>query len=147
MSPNSDSGIVLLPILVLLVRPKLLGSAVQHGVHEFMAVGGAEALCERNGLVNGDPEGDLGLRGELEQANQKNCVLNRVQKLRLSVHPDRELGIERLTPAPNPLHQLAEILAVRLRHVLSVAELENQVLPRAVIELPAIQCLEGELAG
>ena len=48
---------------------------------------------------------------------------------------------------PDAFDELAEVLAVGFGHVLSVTELENEVLPGAIIELPAIQGLEGELSG
>jgi len=48
--------------------------------------------------------------------------------------------------AHHSLDERAEVVAVRARHVVGVGELLYQVLPGAVVELPAIERLQRELA-
>src|SRR5580698_2508274 len=143
MRANSDKGMGL-PVFV---RPNLFRRPVQHGIHELVAVGGAEALRERDRFVDGDAVGDVGLRGELEQADEEHSVLDRIEQLGLAVHPAGELGVEGLPGVPDAFDELPEILAVGFGHVLGVTELEDQVLPGAVIELPAVQGLKCEFSG
>ena len=94
-----------------------------------MAVRGAEALRQRDGLVDGDPEGDLRLRGELEKADEKHGVLDGVEQLWFAVHPTGELGVQRGAGVPDAFDEFAEVLAVGFGHVFGVAELEDQVAP------------------
>ena len=55
------------PAASVLVGPQLARGAIQHGVHELVAVGGAEALRERHRLVDDDAVRHIGARAELEQ--------------------------------------------------------------------------------
>src|SRR6185437_14620249 len=73
-------------------------------------------------------------------------MLDRVEERRTPIGPRRKLGIERVTRPPDAFDELAEVLPVRPRHVLGITELLDEVLPGTVVELPAIQRLQRELA-
>src|SRR6185437_15360687 len=83
---------------------------------------------------------------QLEYPDQQNGMLDGIEERGTAIGPRGEVGIERLASAPDTLDQLAEVLAIRTRHVLGVVELLNQVLPGTVVELPAVERLQGELA-
>src|SRR5207253_10528915 len=78
--------------------------------------------------------------------DEQDGVLDRIEEPRFAVGERGELGVELQACAPYALDQGAEILAVGARHVLRLAELLQQLLPRAGIELPAIQRLQRQLA-
>src|SRR6185437_7532691 len=146
MSANSVSAIAAGPIGSVLVRPQLASGAIQHGIDEFVSVRGSEAPGEGDSLVDRDAPGHFRPGGQLIEADQQCGVLDGVQMLRLSIHHAGEVRIERHPGPGDPLDQLPEILPVGARHVFRVAELLHQVLPRAVVELPPIKCLQCQLA-
>src|SRR5215467_14452356 len=135
------------PINLVLGRPQRPGGAVQHRVHELVAVGRAEALRELYGLADRRAKRNLGLELQLVESNQEHRVLDRIEEPGLAVGASGETGLELRVRAHDSLDERAEVIAVRPGHVLGVGELLHQVLPRAVVELPAIERLQGELAG
>src|SRR5207237_8060051 len=67
-------------------------------------------------------------------------------EVRWGVGEGGEACIERINRARNAREERAEIIPVGARHVLGVAELLHQVLPRTGVQLPAVQRLQRELA-
>src|SRR5579883_1973630 len=142
MRSNSDSD-----TRSMLVGPKGARRPIQHRVDVFVAVGGAETLGQSHPLVDGDAVGHVRAMSELKHPDEEDGVLDGIEERGDPIGPRREPRIERFARAPDSLDQLAEILAVRARHVLCVVEFLDEVLPRAVVELPAIQRLQRELAS
>src|SRR5215472_101381 len=157
MSSDSDSAIHypprqkrrrrLLPYRSMFGRPQRPGGAVQHRVHELVAVGRAEAPGELHGLADRGAKRNLGLELELVESDQERGVLDRIEEPGLAVGAPGEACFELRVRAHHSLDERAEVVAVRPRHVLGVGELLYQVLPGTVVQLPAIQRLQGELAG
>jgi len=127
-------------------RPQRARGAVEHGVDELVTVGRAKTPGERHRLIDRDTVGHLGPRRELVERNQQHRVLDRIEPPRLAVGETGELRIELLAGAPDSLDQCAEVLRIGAWHVIGLAELLDQVLPRRRIQLPAIQRLQGKLA-
>src|SRR6185312_11760361 len=134
MSSNSDSD-----TRSMLVGPEGARRSIQHGVDVFVAIGGAEAFRQVHRLVDGHTIGHVLPITQFKYTDQQDGVLDGIEQRGSPVEPRGELRIERLARAPDTLHELPEILRVRPRHVLSIAELLDEVLPRTVVELPAIQ--------
>src|SRR6185437_10331617 len=141
MSSNSDSD-----TRSVLVGTQSARRPIQHRVDVFVAVGGAKAFRQGHRLVDGNAIGHVLPITQLIYTDQQDGVLYGIEQRGSAVEPRGELRIERFARSPDALHQLAEIVMIRPRHVLRIAELLDEVLPGAVVELPAVQRLQCELA-
>src|SRR5262249_24770946 len=129
-----------------LVRPQRARGAVEHGVHELETIGGAEALGERHRLVDRHAVWHLRPRRKLVDRDQQHRTLNRTDPAWCTIGEGSEPRIEFLAPAPHALDQRAEVLAIGARHVLRLAEFLYEVLPWRVVQLPAVERLQCQLA-
>src|SRR6185437_13456630 len=111
-----------------LVGAECARRAIQHCVDVLETVGGGEALGQCHRLVDRNPIRHLRAMAQLEYPDQQNGMLDGIEERGTAIGPRGEVGIERLASAPDTLDQLAEVLAIRTRHVLGVVELLNQVL-------------------
>src|SRR5579872_6829005 len=130
----------------MLVGPDGARRPIQHRVDVFVAVGGAEAPRQGHRLADGDTVRHVLAMTELIDTDQQDRMLYGIEERRPAIRPRGQIRIERFPCAPDALDELAEVFAIRTRHVLGIAELLDQVLPGAVIELPAIERLHRELA-
>src|ERR1700756_817007 len=144
MSSDSDSAMYFDESV--LGRPQRARGAIQHRVHELVAVGGAEAPGELHRLADHRAKRHLGLELELVEPDEEQRVLDRIEEPRLAVAAAGEVRLELRMRAHHALDERVEVIAIRARHVLGVGELPRQLLPRAVIQLPAIERLQRELA-
>src|SRR5579863_10444950 len=145
MSWNSVSATVVLSASVLR-GPQQSCSTIEHRVDELVAVGGTEALGERHRLVDRYAIRHLLSGAELVQPDQQNGMLDGVEQARFAIAASGQPLIESLALARHPFEQRAEVLLIGARHVFRRSELLHQVLPRTVVQLPAVERLQRELA-
>src|SRR6185437_9929087 len=141
MRSNSDSA----------TRSMLVGTygarrPIQHSVDILVAVRCAEAFGQGDRFVDGNAIGYVLAVTQLEHTDQQDRMLDGIEQRRAPIGPGSQIRIECLAIPPDAFDELAEVLAIRPRHVLRIAELLDQVLPGALVELPAIQRLQRELA-
>src|ERR1700741_4037967 len=129
-----------------LVRPQRARGAIEHGIHEFEAIGGSKTLGERHCFVDRHAVRHFRSGGELIESDQERRTLDRIEQVWCAVGKSGEPGIELLALAPYSFHQRAEVIRIRARHVLRIAEFLYQVLPWSGVQLPAIERLQCELA-
>src|SRR6516165_530531 len=134
------------PPCSMLVRPQRARGAIEYRIHELEAVGGAKALGEHHRLVDCHAVRHLRLRAELVERDQQHGTLDRIEQTRLAIAEIGEPRVELLARTPYALDQRAEVAGIGARHVLRFAEFLYQVLPRRVVQLPAVERLQRELA-
>src|SRR5690348_17198585 len=132
MRSNSDSA----------TRSMLVGAdgarrSIQHGVDILVAVRRAEAFGQADRFVDGNAIGYVLAVAQLEHSDQQDGMLDRIEERRAPIGPGSQIRIECLAIPPDPFDELAEVFAIRPRHILRIAELLDQVLPGTLVELPA----------
>lgn len=117
---------------------------VEQGIDVAVTLGGAETLCQFDGLVQYDAIGNFNTMPEFIDAGQQDGLLDRVELLDRSVEMLGQLGHEFITIFADVAEDGIEILCITARKFFAVMKLVANILPSVVGDQPLVQGLHGE---